>query len=333
MGDARIRAAAVAIVVASLVALLSPGAGVASGTPSSPRQAGSCGLFPSSSYWYADVSGLPVHRRSDRIIASMGDDSPLHPDFGSGTFAGGPIGIPFDVVPADQPLVRVRFRYASESDGRRYPVPVDASIEGGPDGDGDRHVLLWQQERCRLWELFDAHPRPDGSWRAGSGAIWDLRSNRFRPDGWTSADAAGLPILPGLVRYEEVAAGEIAHAIRMTAPVTRNAYVWPARHEASDRNDPNLPAMGQWLRLRADIDPMDFDPQARVIVRALQEHGAIIADNGSAFFISGAPDERWDNDDLRTLRSLTGDDFEVVRAGRMMVDPDSGTVRARFRPR
>lgn len=288
-------------------------------------------LFPASNYWNADVSELPVHRNSDRIITTMGEDSPLHPDFGSGLYQGRPMGIPFDVVPADQARHRVRFYYPDESDGGRYPIPADATIEGGADSDGDRHVLLWQQASCRLWELFDAHPNPDGSWRAGSGAIWNLDSNAFRPDGWTSADAAGLPILPGLVRYEEVAAGEITHAIRMTAAETRGTYIWPARHEASDLSGARYPAMGQWLRLSADIDPMDFPPQARVIIRALQTHGAIIADNGSSFFITGAPSDGWDNEDLNALKSLTGADFEVVQSQRMLLDPDSGKVKRRFR--
>lgn len=316
-----------ALVVLATLALLPAAASSGAAAP------GGCGerLFPRSNYWNADVTSLPVHRNSDRIIATMGVEENLHPDFGSGLWDGGPIGIPFDVVAGDQPTRRVSFYYPDESDGRRYPLPEEPSIEGGPDADGDRHVLLWQQESCRLWELFDAHPNPNGTWRAGSGAIWDLDSNALRPAGWTSADAAGLPILAGLVRYDEVAAGEIGHAIRMTAPQTRGTYVWPARHEASDLSGGRYPAMGQWLRLRADVDPNDFPPQARVVVRALQVHGAIIADNGSALFISGSPDERWDNDDLAALKSLTGADFEVVQSRRMMVDPDSAKLKRRYR--
>lgn len=323
-----------AVVLAALLVLVGgfAGEGEESGASPGDVRAGDCGLLPESSYWYATVTSLPVHRRSARILASIDPDARVKADFGSGRYQGAPIGIPYDIVPGDQPRVAITFDYAEESDGRRYPIPPDASIEGGPNGDGDRHVLLWQQDRCRLWEIFDARPQDDGTWEAGGGAIWNLRSNRFRPDGWTSADAAGLPILPGLVRYEEVAAGEITHAIRMTVPETRDTYVWPARHKASDLSDPDLPAMGQWLRLSDDIDPMDFDPQARVIVRALQEHGAVIADNGSALFISGTPDSRWDNDDLRSLGSLSTADFEVIRAERMMTDPDSGKVKVRFRP-
>jgi hypothetical protein len=180
---------------------------------------------------------------------------------------------------------------------------------------------------CRLYELWDAHPQGDGSWRAGSGAVFDLRSHALRPDGWTSADAAGLPIVPGLVRYDEVAAGRIDHAIRVTVPATQDGYVWPARHAASDNGDPNLPPMGLRLRLRADADLTGLAPQARVIAEAMQTHGVIVADNGSAWYLSGEPDERWDNDALRTLDALSGADFEAVDAAPLMVDPDSGQAR------
>jgi hypothetical protein len=250
----------------------------------------------------------------------------FHPDFGSGIWPpddGGPIGIPYVVVPAGQPSAPVSFYYPDESDPGPYPIPADPPIEGGPQADGDRHILIVQEETCLLYELYDAWPTGDGGWEAGSGAIYDLRANDLRPAGWTSADAAGLPILPGLVRYDEVAAGEITHAIRFTAPETQRAYVWPARHFASDLTDERYPPMGQRFRLRAGYDLSGFAPQAQVILRAMQRYGIILADNGSPWYVSGVPDERWDNDVLHQLDRLTGDDFEAVDVSSLMVDPDS----------
>lgn len=289
-----------------------------------------CPLFPPDNIWNVPIDNLPVHPLSDSYIAAINqgeEDVNLHPDFGSGIWPpedGGPIGIPFVVVPADQPGVPVSFNYDEESDPGLYPIPIDPPIEGGPQSDGDRHILIVQEGACQLFELFDAWPRGDGGWDAGSGAIYDLNSNALRPAGWTSADAAGLPILPGLVRYDEVAAGEIAHALRFTAPTTQRAYVWPARHFASDETGENYPPMGQRFRLRADFDVSDFDPQIRVILRAMQRYGIILADNGSPWYISGAPDERWDNDVLHQLDRLTGDDFEAVDVSMLMIDPNSG---------
>jgi hypothetical protein len=274
-----------------------------------------CPLFPASSHWNRPVDRLPVHPRSAEMVRSVGLDRPVHPDFGSGLYEGRPIGIPYTVVGPGQARVPVRFEYASESDPGPYPVPPGAPVEGG----SDRHVLVVQRETCRLFELFAAEKEspPAPGWRAGSGAIFDLRSNRLRPRGWTSADAAGLPILPGLARYEEVAAGAIRHALRFTVPRTRRAFVYPARHFASSLTDPRLPAMGQRLRLRRRVDPRRFGPQARVVVRALKRYGMLLADNGSPWFVSGAPHPRWDNDDLRTLRRLRGRDFEVVDTRRL----------------
>jgi hypothetical protein len=203
-------------------------------------------------------------------------------------------------------------------------VPADALVEGGPEAGGDRHVLVVDTGSCRLYELFDAHPNGDGSWQAGSGSVYDLASNALRPAGWTSADAAGLPIMPGLVRYDEVAAGEIHHAIRVTVPESQNDYVWPARHAASDSSDAALPPMGLRLRLRADVDISGLPTQARVVAQAMKTYGVIVADNGSGWYISGEPDERWDNDTLQSLGGLTGSDFEAVDAGSLMASPDSG---------
>lgn len=287
--------------------------------------AASCPLFPADSHWYARVDDLPVHPRSDQYVAAIGPDDTLHPDFGSGEYDGGPIGIPYTTVGADQPPAEMRFYYPDESDPGPYPLPPDAPIEGGPDADGDRHVLVVDRDACLLYEVFDAHRQPDGSWDAGSGAVWDLRSNALRPAGWTSADAAGLPILPGLVRYDEVAAGHIDHAIRVTVPASNNQKIWPARHHAGD-DDPSLPPMGLRLRLRADFDVSRFPETDQVVLRALQTYGMIVADNGSPWFISGVPDERWDNDVLHALGEVSGSAFEAVDSAGLMVDPDSGQV-------
>jgi hypothetical protein len=266
-----------------------------------------CAVFPASNPWNQRVDGLPVHPRSDAIVRSIGASDSVHPDFGSGRWEGKPIGIPINVVARDAKRASVRFEYASESDRGPYPIPASPKIEGG----SDRHILMIQRGSCRLFELFAA-ARSDGSWRAGSGAIWSLRSNKLRPRGWTSADAAGLPILPGLARQDEVARGEIPHALRFTVSRTRRAFVWPARHYASSLTDPDLPAMGQRLRLKRSVDISRFPKQARVVATALQRYGMLLADNGSNWYLSGAPDPKWDNDDLRALKDLQGSDFEVV---------------------
>ena len=272
-----------------------------------------CQIFPASSHWNRRVDRLPVHARSDAIVGTIGRAQHVHADFGSGRWDGGPIGIPYVVVDGDQPRVPVRFDYAGESDRGRYPIPRGAPVEGGRGADGDRHVIVVDRSRCQLHELFAAYPEDGGRrWRAGSGARWDLRSNRLRPRGWTSADAAGLPILPGLARYDEVRRGSIDHALRITVPRTRRAYVYPARHFASDLRDPDLPAMGQRVRLRRGFDLSRYPPQARVVLRTLKRYGALVADNGSAWYVSGAPSPGWDNDDLRSLHRVRGSDFEVV---------------------
>jgi hypothetical protein len=292
-----------------------------------PDQVG-CAALPADNVWNARVDEMPVDPRSDAYIATIGADRSVHPDFGSGLYDGRPIGIPYVTVPGDQLKVPVTFQYAGESDPGPYPVPTDAPIEGGPTSDGDRHVLVVDREACVLYELYSAYPQRDGSWQAGSGAVFDLGSNDLRPETWTSADAAGLPIWPGLVRYDEVAAGEIRHAVRFTVPATRRAYVWPARHYASDRQGSELPPMGQRFRLRADYDLSAASPQVRTILTALKRYGMILADNGSAWFISGAPDARWDNDALlEELRRVRGRNFEAVDVSSLMADAGSGRVR------
>jgi hypothetical protein len=272
-----------------------------------------CPIFPASSHWNQPVDRLPVLPRSDAMVRAIGASDNAHADFGSGRWDGGPIGIPYVVVGRGQPRVPVAFEYAPESDRGRYPIPRDAPVEGGRRADGDRHVIVIDRNRCVLHELFAAYPVDGGSrWRAGSGARWDLRSNRLRPRGWTSADAAGLPILPGLARYDEVRRGRIDHALRITVPRTRRAFVYPARHFASDLTDPDLPAMGQRVRLKRGFDVSRFPPQSRVVLRALERYGALVADNGSAWYVSGAPSPGWDNDDLHSLHRVRGSDFEVV---------------------
>ena len=299
------------LVLLSLVALgLGGGAAAGSSLPTAPR----CAIFPASNPWNQRVDTLPAAPDSAAIVASIGADTGLHADFGSGLWNGGPIGIPITVVRASQPKSGVTFGYASESDKGPYPIPANVAIEGGPAADGDRHALIVVRDRCRLYELF-ALERTAAGWRAGSGAIWNLRSNRLRPAGWTSADAAGLPILPGLARYDEVARGRIDHALRFTVRRTRRAYVFPARHFASGLTDPSLPPMGLRLRLQASFDTRPFPPQARVVLEALKRYGMIVADNGSNWFVSGAPHQRWDNDQLHTLERVTGSNFEVVGGG------------------
>jgi hypothetical protein len=270
-----------------------------------------CPVFPANSPWNQRVDKLPVAANSAQLIASIGLDSPVHADFGSGTWDGGPIGIPFDVVSRTTPRSRVSFEYSDESDRVKYPIPRHVHIEGGPHATGDRHAILVDRSACRLYELYDLRHANHG-WTAGSGAVWNLRSNHLRPAGWTSADAAGLPIFPGLARWDEVARGAIDHALRFTAPRTRRAYVYPARHYASSSNDPSLPPMGLRVRLKASVDVASFPRQARIVLIALQRYGMILADNGSPWYLSGAPNPPRSNDALHTLGRLTGADFEVV---------------------
>ena len=311
---------------AAVSATATPAPETATSTPQQDPTIGGCPLFPANNIWNTPVDNLPVDPHSAAYIQSIGANTGLHPDFGSGTWEGEPIGIPFDMV-NNQPGVSVTFDYADESDPGPYPIPPNVSIEGGPDSDGDRHVIVVDTAHCILYELYYAWPQADNSWEAGSGAIFDLRSNALRPDGWTSADAAGLPILPGLVRYDEVASGKIRHAIRFTAPHTRNAHIWPARHDASDLSGAQYPPMGQRFRLRADFDISGFSPNVQVILQAMKTYGIILADNGSAWFISGAPDERWNNDLLHQLSQVHGEDFEAVDVSGLMVDPNSGEAR------
>ncbi len=277
-----------------------------------------CPVFPADNHWNLRVDTLPVHPNSDAIVRSIGASDNMHADFGSGRYEGAPIGIPYVTVPRSQRRVPVSFDYAGESDRGRYPIPPRVPIEGGRRSDGDRHVIVVDRSRCRLYELFDAHPLAGGRrWHAGSGAIFNLRSNRLRGRGHTSADAAGLPILPGLARYPEIRRGRIDHALRFTASRSRRAFIYPARHFASRLTDPDLPAMGQRLRLRRGFDISRFPRQSRVVLRALKRYGMILADNGSSWYVSGAPSRGWDNDDLHSLHDVPGSAFEVVDSSRL----------------
>ena len=303
----------------------SVGAGAsASETPTTGTAA--CQLFPSDNVWHARVDRLPTLAASGAYLVSIGVGGHLHPDFGSGLIDGRPFGIPITEVPAGQAGSRVTFDYSAESDAGPYPIPANVRIEGGASADGDRHVILHDAAACRLYELYAAQKGANGSWHAGSGAVFDLRSNALRPAKWTSADAAGLPIMAGLVGYDEVVAGQINHAIRVTVPRSANSYLWPARHAAGSAGA-SLPPMGLRLRMRAAVDTARLGPQARVIAQALKTYGMIVADNGSAWYISGTEDSRWNNSDLNALKSFTGADFEAVDASGLRITPDSGAAR------
>ena len=287
-----------------------------------PPSISGCQIFPQNNIWNARIDNLPVHTLSSQWVNTIGRNTGFHMDFGSGEWDGGPIGIPYNIVDGSVPKVSVNFYYPEESDPGPYPIPSNPLIEYG----SDHHILMLDSSTCELYEIYDAS-NSGGGWDAGSGAIWDLGSNVLRPDGWTSADAAGLPILPGLVRYDEIVSGEINHAIRFTAAQT-NGYIWPARHLTSDDpSSPQIPPMGARFRLKASFDISGYPSAMQVILRAMKNYGIILADNGSNWYVSGAPDERWDNDMLHLLDDLTGDDFEAVDESWLMVDADSGEAQ------
>lgn len=272
-------------------------------------------IFPIDNSWNQDISREPADPNSATLIASIGLDKNLHPDFGT-VWEGAPRGIPYVVVPGNQPLVPIRFvQDGDESDPGPYPVPPDAPVEGGREGKGDRHVLVLDRDHWKLYELIRAFPDGKG-WKADSGAIFDLSSNKFRPAGWTSANAAGLPILPGLVRYDEVVEQKaINHALAFTCQHTRRAYVHPARHFASKSRDPNLPPMGMRVRLKAEFDISPFPACVQVILVALKKYGMMLAQNGGNWFMNGAPDPRWNDKEISTIKKVTGRDLEVVKMG------------------
>jgi len=284
---------------------------------------GNCAVLPADNIWNTRIDQLPVHPSSSTWVSTIGASSPLHPDFGSGLYNGGPIGIPYVTVPGTQTKYPATFTYQSESDTGPYAIPLNAPIEGGSSSTGDRHVISVDTDNCILYEIYDAYPQTS-SWTGGSGAIFNLLSDALRPATWTSADAAGLPIFPGLVRHDEVATGAIHHALRFTVPQTQRAYVWPARHYASLLTGAQYPPMGARFRLKASFDMSGFSPTNQVILTALKQYGMMLADNGSAWFLSGAPDAGWNNDDLHALTTIAGSNFEAVDATVLMVNPDSG---------
>jgi hypothetical protein len=306
MGMRRTAAALTLVVAAGLTGgAAAPSAAL---LPSAPA----CPVFPAGNVWNQDISALPVASDSDTLIAKIGLDTGLHPDFGS--YRG--YGIPYNTVPGSQRKLKVRFDYSSQSDHVGYPIPRRPRIEAG----SDHHMLIVNRGTCKLYEMWNVRHTRRG-WRAGSGAVWKMTSNALRPDGWTSADAAGLPILPGLVRYPEVAAGVIDHALRFTAPQTRDAHIYPARHDAGSGSSASLPPMGLRVRLKASFDLSQLSPQARVVAVALQHYGMILADNGSPWYISGASNTQFNDDDLRTLNRITGRDLEVVDTSGLVNTP------------
>lgn len=289
-------------------------------SPGGPTIA-NCPMFPANNYWNARVDSLPTHPQSAAWVESIGAAEAFHMDFGSGEWDGGPIGIPYNIVTGSAvPKFEPEFYYPDESDAGPYPIPDDPNIEFG----SDHHIIVVDTETCTLYEIFDAS-FADGQWFGGGGAIFDLHSNALRPDTWTSADAAGLPILPGLVRYDEILAGEINHALRFTVEDTAG-YIWPARHLTADAQD-GIPPMGARFRLKADYDISSFPNEVQIILQAMKTYGIILADNGSNWYVSGAPDERWDNDMLHLLDVLIGDDFEAVDTSVLMVDINSGETK------
>ena len=289
-------------------------------SPGGPTIA-NCPMFPANNYWNARVDSLPTHPQSAAWVESIGAAEAFHMDFGSGEWDGGPIGIPYNIVAGSAvPKFEPEFYYPDESDAGPYPLPDDPNIEFG----SDHHIIVVDTETCTLYEIFDAS-FADGQWFGGGGAIFDLHSNALRPDTWTSADAAGLPILPGLVRYDEILAGEINHALRFTVEDTAG-YIWPARHLTADAQD-GIPPMGARFRLKADYDISSFPNEVQIILQAMKTYGIILADNGSNWYVSGVPDERWDNDMLHLIDVLIGDDFEAVDTSVLMVDINSGETK------
>ena len=302
------RSAAALTLVVAVGLTAGAAAPAAAPLPSAPA----CPVFPAGNVWNQDISALPVASDSDTLIANIGLDTGLHPDFGS--YRG--YGIPYNTVPGSQRKLTVRFDYSSQSDHVGYPIPRRPRIEAG----SDHHMLIVDSGTCKLYEMWNVRHTRRG-WRAGSGAVWKMTSNALRPDGWTSADAAGLPILPGLVRYPEVSAGVIDHALRFTAPQTRDAHIYPARHDAGSGSSASLPPMGLRVRLKSSFDLSQLSPQARVVAVALQHYGMILADNGSPWYVSGVSNKRFNDDDLRTLNRITGRDLEVVDTSGLVNTP------------
>ena len=305
------------------LALTVPFAGVAEAKPIAGT---SCSEFPADNWWHADVSGLPVHARSRQWLSHMSTAVDLHPDFGPSYGDGPNYGIPITVVSSSHAKVRVRFDYASESDKVRYPLGKDTRIEGGRNSDGDRHAIVVDRSTCRLYETYATRKR-DGRWYAGSGAVWSLTSNALRPDGWTSADAAGLPILPGLLRWNEVRNGDVDHAIRFTTDITSRHHLWPARHDAGSRQRLTYPPMGARFRLRASYHPKGFGKAARAVVHAMKTYGLVLADNGSPWYFQGEQNRHWPSRMIEELKRIPARKFVAVDTSSLRVSRDSGATR------
>ena len=323
---------AVATFVSALVAAVSVGCtGVSSSArlsseTSRPVAGTTCHVFPADNYWHADISNLPVHPRSRQWLSHMSTSVDLHPDFGPSYGDGPDYGIPVTVVRGSHRRVHVRFDYADESDRVRYPFGRDTRIEGGRNSGGDMHAVVVDKSRCRLYETWDTRVR-DGRWHAGSGAVWSLTSNRLRPDGWTSADAAGLPILPGLLRWSEVKARRVDHAIRFTTDVSSRHHLWPARHDAGSKDSRRYPPMGARFRLKASWHPSGFGPGARAVVRAMKTYGLVLADNGSPWFFQGEQDGHWPSRLIEQLKQIPASAFVAVDTSSLKVSKDSAQVR------
>jgi hypothetical protein len=322
------RAAGTALAAAALAAIGALGAGTPASGAGRTLPGTTCPVFPATSVWHADVSGLPVHPRSDQWLSHMSTDRNLHPDFGP-AYGEQPVpyGIPVTVVDTEHRRVRVRFTSGAESDRVRYPLGRDTRIEGGRRSDGDRHAVVVDRDRCRLYEIFATRQTASGRWRAGSGAVWRLTSNALRPDGWTSADAAGLPILPGLLRRDEVRRGRVDHAIRFTTDVTDRRHVWPARHDAGSVSNPAYPPMGAWFRLEASFPMSSYRADTQVVLRAMKRHGMVLADNGSPWFFQGTRSRTWPTGMLDELKSVPASAFEAVDTSSLRVGRDSGRTR------
>jgi hypothetical protein len=313
------------IPIARLTALLAAAFGTAAALESADLSG--IPLFPADNPWHWDISQLPVHPNSSNLVASVGASTSVHPDFGS-DLGGVPWGIPYVLVGKSQAKVPVNYTdYGDESDPGPYPIPLNSFVEGGNPNSGDRHVLAVDQDAMILYELYVAVPRAD-HWDAACGAKFDLAGNALRKDGWTSADAAGLPILPGLVRYDEIRRGVIDHAIRMTVDVSRKSYIYPARHQAGSTTNVNAPPMGQRYRLKASFDISSYPPAAQTVLKALKKYGAIVADNGGNWYLSGAPDARYPDEEIDALKKVKGGDFEAVQsvddAGKPIYPPGIG---------
>lgn len=313
------------MVLAVAGALLSLSGPAGAQLPAPERAVGGCPVFPADNWWHADVSSLPVHARSRQWLSHMSTDRDLHPDFGPSYGDGPSYGIPVTVVRPGHAKVRVRFDYASESDRVRYPLGRDTRIEGGRGSDGDKHAVIVDRRSCRLYETWNTRVR-NGRWVAGSGAVWSLRSNALRPDGWTSADAAGLPILPGLLRWSEVRSGHVDHAIRFTTDVTSRHYLWPARHQAGSRDSLAYPPMGARFRLRPGFSTGGYSTPAVTVIEAMKTHGLVLADNGSPWFFQGEQHARWPARLVEELKTIPASAFEAVDTSSLRRSPDSAAV-------